>query len=119
VRRRCCLLFGRKAEVVVKDFNSDAHVEEWMSENGGVEGLRRALARGAFAGQNRSLAAAWLALHDRRDEQERVGADRALLERSVTAAERSAKSAHLSARWAMWATLVALLALVVAVIQSH
>lgn len=102
----------------MKDFNSDAHVEEWMVENGGIEGLRRALARGAFGGQNKTLASAWLQLYDRRQEEQAASAERSLLERSVAASERSADFAHRSAKWAMWAAIVALLAVVVAVVQN-
>jgi aryl-alcohol dehydrogenase-like predicted oxidoreductase len=101
----------------MKVFNSDAHVEEWMAENGGIEGLRRALARGAFAGQNKSLASAWLQLHDRRQEEQAAQAERSLLERSVLAAEESAKSAQHAVRWAMWAAVIALLAIVVTVVR--
>lgn len=103
----------------MKDFNSDAHVEEWMAANGGVEGLRRALARGAFGGQNKTLANAWLQLHDKKQEERAASEERSLLERSVAASERSAESAHRSARWAMWAALIALLAVLVAVVQNH
>ncbi|MCK9387228.1 MAG: hypothetical protein M0Q22_02380 [Sulfuritalea sp.] len=102
----------------MKDFNSDAHVEEWMAENGGIEGLRRALARGAFGGQNKSLASAWLLLHDRRQAEEAASSDRLLLERSVNAAEHSAQSARQSSRWAMWAAIIALVAVVVSVLHS-
>lgn len=101
----------------MKDFNSDAHVEEWIAENGGIDSLRRALARGAFGGQNKTLAAAWLYLHDKKQEEQTSDAERSLMERSVAAAERSAESAHAAAKWAMWAALVALLAIVVAVVQ--
>ncbi len=103
----------------MKDFNSDAHVEEWMAENGGVEGLRRALTRGAFAGQNKTLASAWLQLQDRRHDEQTAKTERSLLERSVAASEQSAECAHRSAKWAMWAVIIALIALVVAVVQSH
>ncbi len=101
----------------MKDFNSDAHVEEWMAENGGIDGLRRAIARGTFAGQNRNLASAWLQLHDRRQEEQVAQTGRALLERSVLAAENSAKSAQNAVRWSMWAAAIALLAIVVSVVQ--
>lgn len=101
----------------MKDFNSDAHVEEWMAEHGGVEGLRKALARGAFGGQNKILAAAWLQLHDRDHAEQAAIEERSLLERSVAASERSAESARRSAKWAMWAVLIALLAIIVAVVQ--
>ncbi|UUZ70139.1 hypothetical protein LP416_13795 [Polaromonas sp. P2-4] len=103
----------------MKDFNSDAHVEEWIAENGGVESLRRALARGAFGGQNKTLAAAWLQLYDRRQAEQAADDERSLLERSVAASERSAESAHRSAKWAMWAAVIALLAVAVAVIQNR
>lgn len=99
----------------MKDFNSDAHVEEWIAENGGIESLRRNLLRGAFSGQNKVLAGAWLQLHDRRQEELAANAERSLLERSVSASERSAESAHRAARWAMWAALIALLAVIVAI----
>ena len=102
----------------MKDFNSDAHVEEWMDENGGIDALRRAIDRGAFAGQNLKLACAWLNLHDRKQKEQLAQAEQALLERSVAAAENSAKSSHQAARWAMWATIVALVAIVVAVVQQ-
>lgn len=103
----------------MKDFNSDAHVEEWMAENGGVDGLRRALARGAFGGQNKTLAAAWLELHDRKQQEQDSVAERDLLRRAATAAEDSAKSAKRSAAWAMWAVIVALLAIIVALATNQ
>lgn len=90
-----------------------------MAENGGIDGLRRALARGAFGGQNKTLAAAWLHLHDRKQEEQAADTERSLMERSVAAAERSAESAHAAAKWAMWAALAALLAIVVAVVQNY
>lgn len=101
----------------MKDFNSDQHVEEWMSENGGIEGLRKALARGAFGGQNKTLAAAWLLVHDQRQAEINAIQERSLLERSVNAAEKSAHSAQQSARWAIWAAIIALVAIVVSVFQ--
>ena len=102
----------------MKSFNSDEHVKEWMNENGGIDGLRRALARGAFSGQNKSLASAWLDLHDRKTAEETAELERSLLERSAKAAENSAQSASQSARWAMWATVVAVVALLVSVFHS-
>lgn len=102
----------------MRDFNSDAHVEEWVAENGGVDALRRALARGTFAGQNKTLAAAWLQLHDRRKDELAASEERSLLERSVKASERSAESAQRAAKWAMWAVIVAVIALVATVVQE-
>ncbi|MNC68525.1 hypothetical protein D3C75_1191320 [compost metagenome] len=96
----------------MQDFNSDQHVEEWMVKNGGIDGLRRAIARGAFGGQNKTLSEAWLLMHDQKQAEQRAAEDRSLLERSVSAAEQSAKSAQHSARWA----LAALIALVVAAV---
>lgn len=103
----------------MKNFNSDADVEEWMNENRGVDGLRRALARGAFGGQNKTLASAWLQLYDQKQTELAANQERSLLERSVAAAEKSAESAQKSARWAMWAAFVALLAIVVAMLPSQ
>lgn len=101
----------------MKDFNSDAHVEEWMAANGGIDGLRRALARGAFGGQNKTLAHAWLQMHDQKQADKRAAEERTLLERSVGAAEQSAHSARESARWAIWAVVIALLAVLVSAVQ--
>lgn len=101
----------------MKDFNSDEGVEEWMAGNGGIDGLRRAVARGAFGGQNKTLATAWLELYDRKQGEEAANVERSLLERSVMASERSAQSAHLAAKWAMWAVFIALLALIVSVVR--
>jgi hypothetical protein len=102
----------------MQDFNSDQHVEEWMAENGGVDGLRRALARGAFGGQNKSLSAAWLLMYDQKQAEVKAEKESSLLERSVLAAEQSARSAQQSARWAIWASIVAFVAIVVGVLQS-
>ncbi|MGW8466306.1 hypothetical protein [Pseudomonas sp. CLCA07] len=102
----------------MQDFNSDQHVEEWMEKNGGVDGLRRAIARGTFGGQNKSLSEAWLHMHDQKQSEQRTADDRSLLERSVSAAERSARSAQLSARWALLAFLVALVVAAVTVFES-
>jgi hypothetical protein len=107
---------GLSKEVSLKDFNSDAHVEEWMAVNAGIEGLRRALARGAFAGQNKTLATAWLQIHDKKQEELTASEERSLLERSVAASESSSESAH---RSAMWAVVIALLAVVVSVVNTH
>ena len=101
----------------MKDFNSNAHVEEWMAENGGVEGLRHALDVGRFAGQNRILAAAWLKSHDRKQDEVAVKDERTLSERSVQAAEASAQSARESATWAKWAAVIAVVALLVSALQ--
>ena len=89
-----------------------------MQENGGIDGLRRALARGLFAGQNKALASAWLIVHDKRLEELAASEERLLLERSVEAAVSSAASAQKSARWAMWAVVVALLAICVSIISQ-
>lgn len=101
----------------MKDFNSDEHIEEWMNSIGGIDGLRRALERGTFAGQNKTLAAAWLKLHDKKNTDRQVSEEHALLERSVLAAEQSATSARQSARWAIWATIIALVAVVVSSVK--
>lgn len=103
----------------MKNFNSDADVEEWMDENMGIDGLRRALDRGAFGGQNKTLATAWLQCYDRKQAEQVANHERSLLERSVAAAEKSSESAQKSARWAMWAALIALFAVAVTVLQSH
>lgn len=96
----------------MQDFNSDAHVEEWMAKNGGIDALRHALNRGTFAGQNKSLANAWLLAHDRKQVEQKAAEERALLVRSVTAAERAA-------RFAMWAAIVAVIAVIVTVVRGH
>ncbi|WP_320151135.1 hypothetical protein [uncultured Tolumonas sp.] len=101
----------------MQDFNSDEHVEEWMNNNGGIDALRRALARGTFGGQNKTIATAWLHLHDQKIAVKLAAEERILLERSVLAAEKSAVSARQSARWAIWATVVALVSVCVSVIQ--
>jgi len=101
----------------MQDFNSDQHVEEWMAKNGGIDALRKAIARGTFGGQNKSLAEAWLHLHDQKQAEQRTAGDRSLLERSVSAAEKSARSAQLSARWALLAVIVALVTAVVTLIN--
>ncbi|MFN3734858.1 hypothetical protein [Comamonas testosteroni] len=102
----------------MRDFNSDAHVEEWMQENGGIDGLRRALARGTFAGQNKTLASAWLMLYEKKQEEQAISEERSLLKRSVAAAERSAESAQQSARWALWAIVISLLTVSLSVCSS-
>lgn len=101
----------------MQDFNSDQHVEEWMVKNGGLDGLRRAIARGAFGGQNKTLSEAWLLMHDQKQAEQRAAEDRSLLERSVSAAERSARSAQYSARWALAAALIALVVAAVTVYE--
>lgn len=94
----------------MKDFNSDNDVKEWMSTNGGIDGLRRALARSQFGGQNKTLAAAWLHIHDQKQADSRI-------ERSIAAAEQSALSSRDSARWAMWAAIIALVTVIVVTFQ--
>jgi hypothetical protein len=101
----------------MKDFNSNAHVEEWMAENGGVAELRRALDVGRFAGQNKTLAAAWLKAHERQQGEEAARDDRSLYERSVKAAEASAHSSKQSAKWAAWAVVIAVVALALSALQ--
>jgi hypothetical protein len=101
----------------MKDFNSDAHVEEWMAENGGIEGLRRAILRGTFGGQNLTLARAWLQLYEHKQAGAADTAAHQLHEREVGAAEASARSAHESARWAKFAAWMAAIAVVVSMVQ--
>jgi aryl-alcohol dehydrogenase-like predicted oxidoreductase len=86
-----------------------------MLNNGGVDALRRALARGAFGGQNKSISEAWLHMHDQKQKEQQAADERSLLERSVSAAERSARSAQLSARWALAAAVIALVVAVITV----
>jgi hypothetical protein len=101
----------------MKDFSSDAHVEEWMAENGGIEGLRRAIFRDTLAGQNLTLATAWLQLHEHKQTEAADDTARQLHEREVGAAEASARSAHESARWATFAAWMAAIAVAVSIIQ--
>jgi hypothetical protein len=101
----------------MKDFNSNEHVEEWLAANGGLNELRRALDVGRFAGQNKTLAEAWLKAYDRKQLEVQEFAERSLSERSVQAAEASARSASESATWAKWAVVIAVVALLVSALQ--
>lgn len=99
------------------DFNSPASIDEWLQANGGVEGLRKAVATGRFANRNKVEAEAWLQAHDREQAARTQEADRALAERSVAAAEIAATAAAASAKWAMWAAAIAVVAAVISVAQ--
>lgn len=81
------------------DFTSFQTVSEWIEQQeDGVDELRRAIDTGRFAGQNMSLARAWLAQHDRQlFDQERAA--------SLEATQRATAAAERAARWTFWAAL--------------
>jgi len=99
------------------DFNSPSSVNEWLQANGGVEGLRKAVAAGRFANRNKVEAEAWLQAYDREQAARSQEADRVLTERSVVAAEKAAGAAAESAKWAKWAAVIAVVAAVISVAQ--
>jgi hypothetical protein len=98
------------------DFRSPEDVTAWVAANS-VKGLRHAVASGRFANQNLRQAEAWLNARDRQESAQSTAEEKALLERSVKAAEESASAARASARWAMWAAIIAVAALAASVVQ--
>jgi len=97
-------------------FKSIDDVQSWVNANS-EEKLRNAVESGRFASENKRQAEAWLNARDRAQASEEAKSDRALIERSVAAAERSADSARSSAKWAMWAVIVAVVALIASASQ--
>lgn len=92
-------------------------MDAWLETHGGVEGLRRAIDSGRVAGRKKAEAEAWLRSHDRKGAAVTAEEERELAERSVQAAEISAKAAKASATWARWAAVVAVVAAIVSVAQ--
>ncbi len=99
------------------DFNSQDSVHAWLNDNGGIEGLRIAVQTGRFGNQRQVQAEAWLDAHDRNQTTREASEERALVERTVRAAEASAKAAEKSATWAIWAAVSAVVAAIVSVAQ--
>ncbi len=98
------------------NFKSFDDVQGWVNANG-VEALRHAVDSGRFASQNKQQAEAWLNDYNRAQTTQKAASDRALVERSVKAAEQSAYAAQSSAKWAMWAAIIAVVALLVSALQ--
>lgn len=101
-------------------------VATWAAENGGVDGLRNAVAEGRFGNDQRtvSLISEWIRLQLEATRSEREQRDIDLRVREVTATESAAKSAKdsseasiKSARWALWAVVVAVVALLVSMFK--
>jgi hypothetical protein len=98
------------------DFRSPEDVAAWVAAHS-VDALRQAVESGRFANQNLRQAQAWLNARDRENVAQSIAEEKAMLERSVKAAEESASAARASARWAMWAAIIAVAALGASVAQ--
>jgi len=103
----------------MSELNSMQHVANWVAEQqDGVDELRRAIATGRFIGPNSTMAIAWLADFDRKEEAKQRTEALAAAARSTAAAEASAKATEKAARWTFWAAIAAAVGAAVPLVQT-